>query len=223
MQLYIIIVCLLLCGAPAGAQSGSQRNVPAQAWQELTNGKSFDYKDKKELLYQPPKQNTGWQKFWQNVFEFFSGPAGKIILWGVFFVILGLVLYQLIGGKLSLFAKQAKVQDDNAATDTPEDLLETNWELMLQKAVKSNDLRLAVRYSYMWLLQLLQQKELIQYRGDKTNYEYLGELTDTPYKQSFRSMTRQYEYAWYGQYPLTDAGYDSYMQTFATLKQDLRA
>ncbi len=86
--------------------------------------------------------------------------------------------------------------------------------------MQANEARLAIRYSYMLLLQLLQQKGQIQYRPDKTNYEYYHELNET-YKKDFRILTRQYEYAWYGNFEVAEDSYRRYMDTFNHLKKTL--
>ena len=108
------------------------------------------------------------------------------------------------------------------APQEEEDITNTNWEALLQKASANNDLRLAVRYSYMWLLQLLQEHELIKYRGDKTNYEYYSELAGTNYKQSFKQLSRQYEYTWYGNFLPSDTAYQQYLSLFGNLKTQLK-
>ena len=102
-----------------------------------------------------------------------------------------------------------------------EDITTINWERLLQQARDNNDTRLAIRYTYMWLLQLLQERQLILYRNDKTNYEYYTELNDTSYKQPFKQLSRQYEYAWYGRYAISAAGYDDFAALFNNLRNQL--
>jgi hypothetical protein len=68
---------------------------------------------------------------------------------------------------------------------------------------------------------LLQERSLIVYRPDKTNIQYYRELTDSPFRQPFRDLSRQYEYAWYGNYLPSKAVLDYYMQQFNSIKKSL--
>ncbi len=121
-----------------------------------------------------------------------------------------------------LFAKGKKAIGDNSDQGIEnEDIEATNWEKLLQQAMAANDTRMAVRYRYMWLLQLLQQSNLIQYRNDKTNYDYFTELQETEYRQSFKQLSRLYEYAWYGNFALTSGAYNDYLAHFDHLKNQL--
>ena len=101
------------------------------------------------------------------------------------------------------------------------DLATTDWEALLHNAVHNNDYRLAIRYSYMWMLQLMQQQGLIQYRNDKTNYEYYTELAETAYKQPFKKLSRDYEYAWYGRFELSHASYSEYKDLFDDIRKQM--
>lgn len=123
-----------------------------------------------------------------------------------------------------MFHKNKKMMgDSDPAVNDQEDIATTNWETLLQQALNNNELRLAVRYRYMWLLQLLQHQGLIQYRNDKTNYEYYTELNDTSYKQPFKQLSRQYEYVWYGHFALPAATYKEYGDLFNNLRKQLGA
>ena len=102
-------------------------------------------------------------------------------------------------------------------------ILKADLTKLLQEAIDDKDALLVIRYSFMQILQLMQQRELISYRNDKTNYEYYSELKDLQLRPSFRFLSRQYEYAWYGHYQLSPATYDEYMQTFNSLKNRLAA
>ncbi len=231
--LLILIVCiglLLPTGYSVTAQaadtetetSAPKRNITASEWKELTNDKDFSYRDKVENKKVPPKQNnSAFAKFLQAVGAFFSSGIGQILMWGLLILVVGYAVYKLIIGERSgIFGRSSKNQGEDVSA-VVEDINETNWEKLLESAQKEGNLRLAVRYSYMLLLQVLQRSELIQYRNDKTNYQYASELTDTPYKQPFRQLSRQYEYAWYGNFPMTEHSYEEYIGTLMNLKKKL--
>jgi hypothetical protein len=197
--------------------------APAQ-WQQLTNDKAFNYKDDKETVKPPEPSNNGLLlRLFQAIFDFFR--AASFFIWIIIIGVLLFVLYKIFASNGAfMFGKNKKVMKDTGPPQIEEeDIASTNWEALLQQAVANGDLRLAVRYRYMWLLQLLQKRELIQYRSDKTNYEYYSELSDTSYKQPFKQLSRQYEYVWYGNFALPTTTYSEYSDLFNNLKKQLGA
>lgn len=235
---YILIVfCFALLLAPYTAvcdmkgyetEQKEKRNISAQEWQELTNDDAFSYRDsiefkKIEPVKEKPRTENTFIKAWRKFVKFLSSKEGQIIVWGLLFCIIAYAVYKtVIGDRSSLFGKTSKVQaaPDDADLDL-DDITDTNWESLLHKAAKEGDLRMAVRYSYLLLLQILQEKDLIHYRNDKTNFQYAGELVDTPYKQTFRKLTRQYEYTWYGNFPISNETYSNHIDELLTLKKQV--
>lgn len=197
-----------------------KRELSPAAWQQLTSDKDFNYKDQKEQEIKKQSDNSSLANALNNFLEFFSNGIGQFLFWLAVLIILGYAAYKIFfNERFSLFKKEKKKAAETTVIE--QDIAFTNWEQHLQNALQKNDLRLAVRYSYMWLLQLLQNKELIEYRSDKTNYEYYSELIDTPFKQPFKQLSREYEYAWYGHFALSEAAYNSYMQLFNNIKKQL--
>ena len=217
----IYILFALLCIQPAAAKTDTQVQTE---WNKLTNDPEFSYKDKNELVQKPkPEGGNIFDKILKALATFFTSSVGKAIGWGLFFILIGWVLYMLlISDATSLFSKRSRVRNRDQLS--PEEELEhADWTKLLQEAIDDKDARLVIRYSFMQILQLMQQRELISYRNDKTNYEYYSELKDLQLRPSFRFLSRQYEYAWYGHYQLSPATYDEYMQTFNSLKNRLAA
>ncbi len=193
-------------------------------WQQATSDKGYAYRDAKEYEGKEEKQpDTPWLlKIIYAVFRFFASPLGRFILWGALIAIVGYVIYHLLrqGGIFNARDRKADVADEGGEL-SEESLLEQDWEGRMREALQAGDARAAIRYSYLRLLQLLQQRELISYRPDKTNIDYYRELADKPQRQDFRTIMRQYEWAWYGNIIPEKAAMDSYLQTFGSLKSSL--
>lgn len=223
--IYLVLLCsICILVNQQAAASDTTHTISASQWQNLKNEKPFDYKNDRELIKTPqPYKPNALQKFFMSLFKFLGSKEGTTLIWLFVICVVGFVLYKLfISTDSFLFGKNKKQMSDGLADMMEEEnIATTNWEALLQQATRSNDLRLAVRYSYMWLLQLLQQRELIQYRTDKTNYEYYIELAETHYKQSFKQLSRQYEYTWYGKYGLPADTYNEYISLFMNVKKQL--
>lgn len=209
----------------------NNNTAPTDAqWQQISTGKDFDYKDQREFTAVPaPKSNkefNGLVKLIIGIVRFFSSLAGKVVLWTLLILLVAFLAYRIFKGDGRLFARRNKkiLTGDEGQTDVSEDdLLHRNWEEQLRAALAAGDTRMAIRYSYMLLLQLLQARNLIQYRQDKTNTDYFRELGDSPVRQQFRQLTRNYEYAWYGNFlPSADA-FEAYLQLFNGVKKGLGA
>jgi hypothetical protein len=222
---------------PAEAYSEDERaSVPVsynkamptdQQWQQITSDKAFGYKDEKEFIQKeekPVNRSEPWIiSLLLGIIRFFTSLAGHIILWGLLAILVGYVLYRILSGEGRIFARKNRkmVEEEHQAVISEEDLLESNWDDKLRAAISAGNTRMAIRYSYMRLLQILQSRDLIQYRQDKTNTAYYHELSGNAIRQEFRQLTRQYEYTWYGNYLPSSDGFETYMNTFNGVKKQL--
>ncbi|PZF71953.1 hypothetical protein DN068_15705 [Taibaiella soli] len=201
----------------------------AGQWQTVTEDKAFGYRNATEEGIKPQNDDDNkpglFGKALSAIIEFLASTVGQYMIWGLVVLIVLYGVYKLVISNGSfLFGKNSKKLSGTEETvSEEEELMSANWEHRLQQAIAAGDFRMAVRYSYMYLLKIMQDRQLIDYRQDKTNYEYAHELEDTKYKQPFRKLTRQYEYAWYGQYPLSQASFTEYLKEFQDLKKQIGA
>lgn len=216
---FFSVVTLVLCATAQAAEPSASKSAH---WQQLVNDKAFGYKDKLETVKEvKPYKPGAFEKFIGNSLEFFGGSTVQIVIWSAFGLLAVFVIYKLILANSSALFTRSKKKTATADNTADEQVEEGNWEALLQKAIAANDLKQTVRYSYMWLLQLLQEGELIRYRDDKTNFDYYRELEHTAYKQSFKQLSRQYEYVIYGNYTPTPVVYNQYIDLFNQVKRQL--
>ncbi|RZK61438.1 MAG: DUF4129 domain-containing protein, partial [Hymenobacter sp.] len=90
-----------------------------------------------------------------------------------------------------------------------ENIHELNFTEALTQAEATGNLRLAVRLGYLQLLKQLTDRDFIAWQPDKTNQAYLHELAASrpAARPAFAELTRQFEYAWYGELPVPAALY----------------
>lgn len=235
---FIVLLFVIVFGttfsvtAQSASDSASTRQVhynshtPSTAeWQSVTNDKDFGYRNMTEQDAKPEKTDEPGpiSKMLNAIFKLFASTVGQFLIWTAIVIVVLYGAYKLvIGNGNFLFGKNSKKLSGTETSESQEEeLLSVNWEHRLQQAIAAGDFRLAVRCSYMYLLRLMQERQLIDYRHDKTNYEYSHELENTKFKQPFRKLTRQYEYAWYGQYPLSQASFTEYLNEFQELKKQI--
>ncbi|WP_299779724.1 hypothetical protein [uncultured Formosa sp.] len=97
-----------------------------------------------------------------------------------------------------------------------EDIHDTDFNTLLEKAISEGDFRLATRYYYLSLLKKLSDKKTITYHKDKTNTEYVFEIENKKIRSQFSDVSYIYSYVWYGEFPL-----DS--QTFKTVEKKYKS
>ena len=220
----IIGSALTIPGSSLGAITKGR--MTTLQWHKLTSDKAFSYRNELETkkLATENEQNV-LRKIISALIEFFGSPGGILLIWLLVIGIVGYFLYSALAGSNSfLFRRGRRVPDGaNDESDREQDIAEVNWETLMNDALSKNDFRLAVRYSYMWLLQILQKGELIKYQTGKTNFDYAQELKETKYRQEFMMISRQYEYAWYGQTLVTGSAYENHMKVFNKIKAQLGA
>lgn len=189
-----------------------------------------DYRNQKEFKYDdaPTTELSLWDKFWMwfwdKVGRLFQGAASNPIS-KYFFVLLGIgivvfIIIKVIGSD-SIFIKKSK------ETILPYDVLNENihdidYEAELQKLIAKGRYRLAVRLLYLSCLKKLSDAEIIQWQPEKTNYNYLSEISDPNIKTNFSTLTHQFDYIWYGDFPVDENGFEPISQSFKQFNAQIK-
>lgn len=83
-----------------------------------------------------------------------------------------------------------------------ENLHTADLDPLLQRAIAQGNYPLAVRLYYLAMLKKLSEGKFVYWKKDKTNRDYLSELSATPLHQPFREATFAFEWVWYGDAPI---------------------
>ena len=127
------------------------------------------------------------------------------------FIIIGgfamvLIMY-LSGSNAGLFRRRNKSINEEEHLPETEDIFQINYQREIDRAATAGNYRLAVRLMFLRLLKNLSQKNIIQYGHDRTNFDYLLQLSSTRYYPDFFKITRHYEYSWYGKFEISKETY----------------
>lgn len=95
-----------------------------------------------------------------------------------------------------------------------ENIHEMDFEKLIQDALGKQDYRLGVRLLFLYGLKMLADKNHIHWMQGKTNHDYLNELSSGELKNGFSELNYFFEYAWYGNFAVTDGVYARVRQTF---------
>ncbi|MFV0541564.1 MAG: hypothetical protein ACK5MZ_10085 [Aestuariibaculum sp.] len=143
------------------------------------------------------------------------------ITW-LFYVILAiavifLVYFLLKDGGTGFFTSKRNRKINRTEDITAENIEHTDITTLIQNAENNADYRLAIRYYYLLTLKNLSLKNYIKFEDDKTNSEYLNELSDKPFYGKFDFNSYLYNYIWYGEFPLNNVQYQKAKGHFSTL------
>jgi len=151
----------------------------------------------------------------------FTLPELDTIFWILFaLVVVGLLVWVLARGEV--FRRSSRI-DTNEANIEEENIYEIKFEEEIRKAVTAGNYRLAVRLHYLQSLRALADRGLIHYATGKTNGQYLFELAGNPLYKMFFSLTRHFDYTWYGQFPLSLQSYRKLETDFNEFKTKLHS
>lgn len=189
------------------------------------------FKKLKDYQYGTEQVNyvdTWWRRFLRELFDWFSerfSGVGNPDMWKTFAyffvaVVIVFVILKLMGVDFDgLFKKKSKY---NIPYQTiQENIHQIDFNDAIADAVLQKNYRLAVRLYYLKALKELNDAGLIHWQINKTNQSYVYELQSSKLKSSFNQVTRQFEYTWYGDFPIDEAHFFEIRDSFLTFSNQI--
>jgi hypothetical protein len=170
-------------------------------------------------------QRTPTFDFWQWLTERLEGLLGPVddgfldtglLIIAIVIVMLGVFFIARSGGRLP-FSRSEK--GGTVLMPDAHELASMDYAALCRSAESAGQYREALRYTYLHVLQLLDQAGLINYRPDKTNRAYRLELERTDLRDGFAQVTRAYERAWYGGYSVSRSQFEQQRSAAAALQE----
>ena len=189
------------------------------------------FKKLKDYQYGTEQVNyvdTWWRRFLRELFEWFSerfSAVGNPDMWkavAYFFVavVIVFIILKLIGVDFDgLFKKKSKYNIPYQTVQ--EDIHQIDFNEAIAEAVLQKNFRLAVRLYYLKALKELSDAGLIHWQINKTNQSYVYELQSSQLNASFNQVTRQFEYTWYGDFPIDEAHFLEIRDSFLTFSNQI--
>lgn len=243
MQKIFFIFSFLFLGLPllSGQQDSTAvqydtarldvQEVSEEDLQKYQNDPKFDY----EIIESNP---TRWDDFktwvgnlFQRLFELIFGVEEAVGMLAAFlrilpYLLLALLLFLLIRFFLNVNASATSGKHRGEAfvglSEEEHIIKNEDIQLLIQKALEDKNYRLAIRYSYLYILQLMSDKELIDWQMQKTNHDYLAEIKKPDLQKSFSKITRIYDYIWYGDFAIDEVKYQKAEAAFSQLQKLLK-
>jgi hypothetical protein len=193
-----------------------------EAWKNL---KSFAYVKYLDSLLKVQKEKTKQEAVTNKEFtsrgsswldNLLSSSGLQLILWLLAGTFVIFILYKLFitDGALRRNKKTTIANTPEAAEE--EITAESDFEKLIMEAAQQSNFRLAIRYHYLQTLHKLAANNFLQLAADKTNYQYVRELTEAVKQNEFAGLTLNYEYVWYGEFAIDNLIYQQLKNNFTT-------
>jgi hypothetical protein len=201
IYLLFILLSLLFCNQISAQNDNSSSKIDRKKWEKVAEDYDYsnEYVQPQEKHKPKEKENKKLPKLDEKPFEF-SQEFVNILKYSLFAVVILLLVY--IGYILirnGNFWNNYKIDKPKVYTieNIEENLEEADIVSFLDEALLKNDFRLAIRLMYLNILKEMSIRNLIQWKKDKTNGDYLYELRKTALYNDFRKCTLAYEFIWF--------------------------
>lgn len=165
------------------------------------------------------KRRTGASQLKRNSGNFLNSLPLQIFFWALAIFFIGFIIYKLFLTDGIFSKRNAKAVGPQPGIE-PEGLNEySEYDRLIREAEAKSDYNLSTRYLFLQTLKRLADADLIQYSPDKTNYNYVMELSNKNYRHDFASLTLNYEYVWYGKFVLTPDRYRQLKEQFISFNK----
>ncbi len=190
------------------------RSFNQNALKEFKKQKTFQY----DLVKEPSLSwwDQFWSWFWFKVREILSTNEGKTTMW-TFFIIFGIAIIVFFVMKVmgmnrsGLFGRN---NNDLPFVTTHEDINQLSFDEAISSAIGEGNYRLATRLLYLQALKKLSDKDYILWQPNKTNTDYLNEVSAKPWHAEFGLLTINFEYTWYGEISINKPMFEKLQNQF---------
>ncbi len=197
ITLLLIFSTIVFCGKSKAQSSIKSNGIDPKKWEKIAE--KYDYS--KEMEEQAPKEES--EKKLEKTTSSKLSPEFKAFikytLFGIVILILVFIGYLLIANEKFFSNKKLEKPKVYTLENLEENLNEADIDLFLDDALVNKDFRLSVRLMYLNVIKALVQKELITWKRDKTNGDYLQEMNKHKLYKDFRKCTLFYEYVWFNE------------------------
>lgn len=188
------------------------------AWKTETSGFDFteyppEKKAKKQEKLNGPFRFPDWNPGW-------LAPVAK---YGSLILLIGLLIW-LISMVVKQYISEPGISKEDLLSweVNPDKISYDKLEELLESYLKENNHRQALRILFLMVLKDLSSMELIIWKKNKTNHDYLRELKDTGIQLSYRRISIAFDAARYGNYIVTENSFLVVREHFDAIQKAIK-
>ena len=200
-------------------------------WRKFDQEKIDEHKADSDFDYgnRPVPGESLWDRFMRWLQSILSRilymgtetPVGKII---VYIVLGSIIIYALLKIFKVDIRRTFYSGGDRGVMDYDvhdENIHEMDFEKLIQEAIRNKEYRNAIRLIYLSSLKHLSDHQLIHWQPGKTNHDYMAEISQDNLKSNFGELSYYFEYAWYGDFPISERQFRDVNDVFNNWKKQL--
>lgn len=180
------------------------------------------YKKQKDFQYNIPKPsreslwNLFWRWFWQMIDEIRKTKTGRYTLNTLLIITAISAIVFFIVKVTGMNAAGIFGRNESALNYTvgSEDINSIDFKSLIDNAIDNANYVLAVRLLYLQSLKFLTDKNVVNWKINKTNTDYIKELNIYPYQSKFILLTNVFDNVWYGNKDLDKEKFEEVYQLF---------
>ncbi len=161
-----------------------------------------------------PEQPTSlWDRFWSGIGQIlrqiFGGNAGyftRPILYGLMGLLLVWVIVLIARSDVRVLRRGGAAGGARGTGILPDDITREDYAALARQAEARGELRDALRWRFLDVLQRLDATGRSAYRPDKTHDAYAADLSGAD-QAPFLRVARSFERVWYGGYEVDASAY----------------
>jgi len=163
-----------------------------------------DYKQQRDFQYiEVSEPKLLWDKFFYWLYRilkamFSDKGIAPIIRYSVILLFFVFVIYKILGSEFK--GMFVNTDFDKQLTENEkfiENIDALDLDKLIATEINRKEYRKAIRYSFLKILKLLNEKQLIEWKQNKTNSDYLNEIKQPDIFKKFKLITMQFEAVWY--------------------------
>jgi hypothetical protein len=139
--------------------------------------------------------------------------ATPVIFYLVVFSTCAYILIRYLRGEAES-AWQSDKENSLLFTEEGSQLSSTDLAALLQEEISAGNYNKAVRILFLQTIQQLALQGFISLHQEKTNSDFIHEITDSGIRDQFRELTRIYEFLWYGNQAVDQSYFDRIASQF---------
>ena len=197
---------------------------------QFDKAKLAEYEAKKDFKYDGSTGYTRspwqqfWRKFWGLLNQNLSGTSGSIIKYLFIALACAAVIFAVIkfsGMNAEPIFDKKSASAEIRYSESTENIHEISFAEEIDQAVSAKNYRLGIRLLYLSCLKRLNDSGHINWELNKTNSAYIKELKNSQQRERFVVLTRQFEYVWYGNFPIDATKFSAIHKTFNDFSQGI--
>lgn len=188
------------------------------------------FRSDRDFIYDKAKEPVG---FWEIISawisdlleQIFTSKAFSFISRYLTYIIIAIavviVIYVLHKSKLQGIIYGTQENTAIEIKETGEDIHSINFDTIINNAIANKEYRIAVRYYYLKTLKLLADNNLIDWKINKTNSQYVREIKRQELRNSFAELTHIFEWIWYGEIAVENSLFESAQKSFTSFSASM--